>query len=566
MLIKKLIVYCEGNVLRDIDFKSGLNIITNTGDDGNQIGKSTVLRAINFCLGSDGKSLWLDPENKSKENPEVKRFLLEKNVVFELVLEGRNTHNLKRSFYEAPRGRGFVVKTQNWINGVEVSSQEAYKALIANDVFGYSQLTPSFNSVKKKFLRIERATSNNSYRFLHQSTSNDDYTLIYSTIFGFSGLNYLKKISDLKSELADKESKRKAILDGVDISSLHDELQKIDLEINHLRMVESEFKFSHVQERTLEILNDARRAVAHISTQVANMEMRAIYNQKTIDKYNENVMEFDVKALQRIYEEAVELVPHVNKTFEEVLSFHNRVFSDRARQSIQRKSVIEFEISALKSDLNNAIENEQAIIKELASSNHLDGFISIEKEIQTLSEAKGRIGFVLDEAKSLAKNSASIKSDIQQLKVKVENLTQTLDENLNIFNSFFVDLTRRLFKKHANFLNVTTDDAGNLKFGIVNTEKNTGDGSPRAESMAFDIAMVAYAKRTTDKLPHFTLQDYLESVDEDKLQILFDYAGEHKLQVIISILNDKLTTFNTDFIQKHGVLFLSQSNKFFKLA
>ena len=557
MLIKKLIVYCEGNVLRDIDFKSGLNIITNTGDDGNQIGKSTVLRAINFCLGSDGKSLWLDPENKSKENPEVKRFLLEKNVVFELVLEGRNTHYLKRSFYEAPRGRGFVVKTQNWINGVEVSSQEAYKALIANDVFGYSQLTPSFNSVKKKFLRIERATSNNSYRFLHQSTSNDDYTLIYSTIFGFSGLNYLKKISDLKSELADKEAKRKAILDGVDISSLHDELQKIDLEINHLRMVESEFKFSHVQERTLEILNDARRAVAHISTQVANMEMRAIYNQKTIDKYNENVMEFDVKALQRIYEEAVELVPQVNKTFEEVLSFHNRVFSDRARQSIQRKSVIEFEISALKSDLNNAIENEQAVIKELASSNHLDGFISIEKEIQTLSEAKGRIGFVLDEAKSLAKNSASIKSDIQQLKVKVENLTQTLDENLNIFNSFFVDLTRRLFKKHANFLNVTTDDAGNLKFGIVNTEKNTGDGSPRAESMAFDIAMVAYAKRTTDKLPHFTLQDYLESVDEDKLQILFDYAGEHKLQVIISILNDKLTTFNTDFIQKHGVLFLS---------
>ena len=458
------------------------------------------------------------------------------------------------------------MKTQNWINGVEVSSQEAYKALIANDVFGYSQLTPSFNSVKKKFLRIERATSNNSYRFLHQSTSNDDYTLIYSTIFGFSGLNYLKKISDLKSELADKEAKRKAILDGVDISSLHDELQKIDLEINHLRMVESEFKFSHVQERTLEILNDARRAVAHISTQVANMEMRAIYNQKTIDKYNENVMEFDVKALQRIYEEAVELVPQVNKTFEEVLSFHNRVFSDRARQSIQRKSVIEFEISALKSDLNNAIENEQAVIKELASSNHLDGFISIEKEIQTLSEAKGRIGFVLDEAKSLAKNSASIKSDIQQLKVKVENLTQTLDENLNIFNSFFVDLTRRLFKKHANFLNVTTDDAGNLKFGIVNTEKNTGDGSPRAESMAFDIAMVAYAKRTTDKLPHFTLQDYLESVDEDKLQILFDYAGEHKLQVIISILNDKLTTFNTDFIQKHGVLFLSQSNKFFKLA
>ena len=84
--------------------------------------------------------------------------------------------------------------------------------------------------------------------------------------------------------------------------------------------------------------------------------------------------------------------------------------------------------------------------------------------------------------------------------------------------------------------------------------------------MAFDIATVAYVKHTTDKLPHFTLQDYLESVDEDKLHVLFDYADRHGLQVIISILNDKLTTFNKDFVEKHGVLFLSQANKFFKLA
>lgn len=566
MFIKKLIIYHNGHVLRDISFTNGINIITNLGDNGNQIGKSTVLRAINFCLGSDGKSLWLDPENRSKENVRVKGFLVGEHVVFELVLEGKSVHKLRRSFYASTRGTKVVIKTKNWIDDVEISSQDKYKEFIARDVFGYSQLTPSFNAIKKKFLRIERATSNNSYRYLHPNTSNDEYTLIYSTIFGFSGLNFLKQISDLKVRINDKEIKKKALLDGNDISFYSEELQKIELEISHLRTLESSFEFSHVQEKTLETLYAARQTVAKISSQVMNLEMRAIYNQRTIDKYNENVMEFDVSTLQRIYEESVKLEPRVSKTFEDVVLFHNKIFIDRASQSIHRKRVIEEELSILKEMLHDSVKEEQRIIKELSSSGHLDGFIFIEKEIQSLSERKGRLCYILDELKELTRLLRTDNLDIEKLKGKIEQLTKTLDANLDCFNSYFVALTRKLFRDHANSLSVNTDDSGNLKFSIVNTEKNTGDGTPRAEAMAFDIAMVAYVKNTTDKLPHFTLQDYLESVDEDKLHILFDYANTNNIQVIISILNDKLSTFDCVFIEKYCALKLSQSDKFFKLA
>lgn len=57
MQLIELNVYDNGELIRNIPFRDGINIITDDGDNGNQIGKSTALRVINFCLGSDGKSI-----------------------------------------------------------------------------------------------------------------------------------------------------------------------------------------------------------------------------------------------------------------------------------------------------------------------------------------------------------------------------------------------------------------------------------------------------------------------------------------------------------------------------
>ncbi|MEF1186082.1 hypothetical protein, partial [Vibrio sinaloensis] len=62
MQLVSLQVHKDLEEIRNLKFNEGLSIVTNSEDDGNQIGKSTALRVINFCLGSDGKSIWHDPE------------------------------------------------------------------------------------------------------------------------------------------------------------------------------------------------------------------------------------------------------------------------------------------------------------------------------------------------------------------------------------------------------------------------------------------------------------------------------------------------------------------------
>lgn len=83
--------------------------------------------------------------------------------------------------------------------------------------------------------------------------------------------------------------------------------------------------------------------------------------------------------------------------------------------------------------------------------------------------------------------------------------------------------------------------------------------------MAFDMAYVYFVNKYRSKLLAFTVQDYLEVVDEDKLIKLFSFANEKKIQTIAAILNDKLDGFDKKFLKENTILRLTKDEKFFKI-
>ena len=74
MFLKSLKIEKDGKEIRDIPFHKGINLIidetssSNKTETGNNVGKTTVLRLIDFCLGGDGENIYKDPEFKSKTN------------------------------------------------------------------------------------------------------------------------------------------------------------------------------------------------------------------------------------------------------------------------------------------------------------------------------------------------------------------------------------------------------------------------------------------------------------------------------------------------------------------
>lgn len=79
-------------VIRHIDFKMGVNIIkgdttqVNDTSSTNSIGKTTLLRSIDFCLAGKWQTLVNDKELKSNRNNTVFEFFKKVSPNFELII------------------------------------------------------------------------------------------------------------------------------------------------------------------------------------------------------------------------------------------------------------------------------------------------------------------------------------------------------------------------------------------------------------------------------------------------------------------------------------------------
>src|SRR5690349_18148445 len=93
MFLKKLTISLDDRLIRDSPFHKGINLIideTKTADkreSGNSVGKTTVLRLIDFCLGGDGKNIYQDTEFKNTTNKTVEEFQKSNNIIVTLVLK-----------------------------------------------------------------------------------------------------------------------------------------------------------------------------------------------------------------------------------------------------------------------------------------------------------------------------------------------------------------------------------------------------------------------------------------------------------------------------------------------
>ena len=94
MFLKNLTIEYDGDKIRDIPFHKGFNIIIdetpvgiNTPISGNNVGKTTILRLVDFCLGGDGKNIYNDTEFKSKSNSSIQTFLESNNICIRLTLK-----------------------------------------------------------------------------------------------------------------------------------------------------------------------------------------------------------------------------------------------------------------------------------------------------------------------------------------------------------------------------------------------------------------------------------------------------------------------------------------------
>jgi hypothetical protein len=137
---------------------------------------------------------------------------------------------------------------------------------------------------------------------------------------------------------------------------------------------------------------------------------------------------------------------------------------------------------------------------------------------------------------------------------------------MHIFWLVKESFTRAIVRDFLLSFNVSTKSGPNeIEFSVVNQAKVSGDGAPRAAALAFDMEFVEFVKETVAFFLELTIQDCLEASDQDKLATLANLVNENGIQVIVSVLKDKLASLSQEFINSNTVLSIKKSDKFFKI-
>lgn len=563
MFLKSLIIQNGPEVIRRIPFHKGINLIVDeTNSDvktasGNSIGKTTVLRLIDFCLDGDGKNIYTDSEFKTT-NTKIEDFLKQNNIIIKLLLvDDIDRVNSREILIE----RNFLNRKDKIqkINGEQKTNEEFSKEL-RELIFKTTSERPTFKQLKSKNIRDEKNKLVQTIRVLDSYTTDVAYETLHLFWFGIDvdlSKDNLVREKNLEEKLQNRLRRES------NLSQIKQSLIIVEEEINKLNHKKSAFNLNEDYEVNLQQLNAVKSEINTVSNRLSHLKMRVELIEESKKDLEDNHANIDSKNIKKLYERAKALVPDIQKTFEETLNFHNNMIEQRLKFITQDLPQLYEEINSQQSMLKKQLETEKKISDRLGKHVTLEELESVISQLNNYYEKKG----ALEEQKKLWEqttfNLETIDEKLKLINEKIDAKDDLIQQRIAKFNAYFSDISGRLDGVHS--LLSADKVKGIYKFEIRNIDGNPGTGGKKSQMASFDLSYIKFADEKKIPCLHFILQDQIENVHANQItNLLIEIVDEVHCQYVLPVLRDKLPQDIN--IKKMEILSLSQQRKLFMVA
>ncbi|MBR5717258.1 MAG: DUF2326 domain-containing protein [Bacteroidales bacterium] len=568
MFLKSLIISTPTKVIRELSFHKGLNLIvdeTPSGETltGNNVGKTTVLRLIDFCLGRDGSVVFKDPESKREVYQLVKDYLIDNKIIITLSL----VDDIDNPQYVVEVNRNFLARKEAIcrINGVDINKTDFEKRL--GEVIFPSIIVekPTFRQIIAHNVRYEDIRLNNTLDILNSFTKLEEYETLYLFLFGCDydeGSRREELIANIKSE---SNYKKRLEKNGTK-NSYKVALQDIDREIAKLEQKKSSFNINPHLDQDLDELAAVKEDLHRVNSSITSLRIRRDVIQESINDYYQQRFDVDMAQLQLVYKQAAALMPTIQHTFEEMVSYHNKMLANRARFIEEEIPELDEKIAQLQASFISLREKERYFTEKITAS---DTFEELEKVINALNEQytrKGEYGAILSQIESVEEAMSKFYEDLKNIDDGLfsTDFKTKVDDQLSKFNDIFSEISDELYdERYSVKEDVVRNSKGQsvYKFSVIGT--NLSSGKKQGEISCFDIAYTLFADQESIPCLHFILNDKKELMHDNQLVKLAEIANRENIQFVASILEDKLPVElrNKDYY----VVKLSQNDKLLRI-
>lgn len=565
MFLKKLLIENDDSVIREIRFHKGINLIvdeTLTNDkkkSGNNVGKTTVLRLIDFCLGNDGINIYKDTEFRKKGNTQIEEFLKDNNILITLIL----TQDLDDQYVnELVVRRNFQSYSKKIleINGDAYSNKE-FPRKLKELIFNSTQDKPTVRQIVSKNIRDEKNKLKNTLRVLHPTTNNAEYEALYLFWLGID-LDTSGRKQKLLADKKIEEDLQKRLRKDSNLSQIEQSLLVVQRTIDDLTGLKKSFNINKSFEDDLALLNRLKSDVNRLSTGISRLEMRKELIVESKTDLEKELSVIDTQQIKQLYEDAKTLVPQIQKTFEETLTFHNKMISEKIRFITQELPALERELSSKSRKMNELLVKEKELTGKLIKKGAIEELDQIISDLNNAHERKGN----LEEKKRLWENSIEqlekIKQELDVINQSIGNKDELIKQRIAEFNKYFSTLSNRLYGEQ--FVLSSDENEKGYELIISSISGNLGTGKKKGQIAAFDLAYIQFADAMDINCLHFILNDQIETVHTNQIDsLLTEIVSEINCQYVLPVLRDKLPP--TVEVSQFEILSLSQEDKLFRV-
>ena len=567
MYLSKLTISSPGKVIRDIEFHKGLNLIVdetpeNTTGTGNNVGKTTVLRLIDYCLGGDVDGIYRNPEDKHGNYALVKDFLTGNNVIVTLILvDDLDTPSekvvIERDF---KMGHSSLIR----INGKDVTRKDFVTELESAIFPKVKTETPSFRQIIAHNIRIDNLRLENTLKTLTMG-KNEEYEALYLFMFGCPNDSAARK-TQLAQELDTEKKYKRRMERNRSKNEYNAALSVIESDIEKLVERKDNLNINENLQLDIDSLNALRAQINKVTSRTSLLSLRRELINETVESFDKQNFGEDMVQLEMIYKQASAYVPKMQRTFKELVDFHNTMLENKKAFVAQELPSIQEEIESLSVELERLKEKETVMAEKVLKSDTYEELEGIIVQLSELSRRKGEFESYISQIESAEK---AIKEKFEEMKkiddgLFTEDFAQRLEAQRDKFNKIFSEVSHEIYdEQYIISYEIDTQKGKQLyKFHITDVA-NFSSGKKQGEISCFDIAYTVFADQESIPCLHFILNDKKELVHGNQLNKFAEAVNKYNVQFVCSMLYDKLPPVLRK--DEHVVVRLSQDSKLFRI-
>lgn len=571
MFIEKLKISTKYEIIREMNFHSGMNLIideTPLTEDlkatGNNVGKTTVLKLIYFCLSGGGKDIYTDEENKNKVYEEVKSFLIENEVLITLTLVDRvdkveDRLIIERNFLS---GKNAIRK----INGEQIQKKDFENELLSKIFPQHKNEKPSFRQIISHNVRYNDNSINNTLKTLDSYTSDVEYETLYLYLLG-CGFDSGAKKQLLTNKIKQENTYKERVEKNQNKNLYEIALAIIEDEIVELNNKKDSLNINKNFEDDLNRLNEVKYKINKLSSVITKLEIRKDIINEAKSEMEKDVSLIDLNQLKLLYSESKEYIPNLHKTFEDLVAYHNKMIVEKVSFITKELPSLDEQIKKEKAKLKDLLSDEKQLSLKVTKSDSFKDLESIISELNEQYRLKGEYENIISQIDEVDTNIEKLESELKNIDnyLYSQDFQDNLKKQITKFNKYFSTVSYELYgERYALTYEIVKNKKTNksvYKFSTFNS--NMSSGKKQGEILCFDLAYIMFADEEKIACLHFLLNDKKELMHDNQLMKVADFVREKNIQIVISILKDKLPN---GLLEKANVVVeLSQGDKLFRI-